>query len=73
MITGTGLGSGFDITSVILADVPVLRIINQTADSVLVTSGAYLGGPALGSVIVNSTSVGVSTMVNGFGYFSRTQ
>lgn len=62
-ITGTGLGSGADITAVTLHGVPA-TIVNQTDAQVVVTAGAgnlptlNVAGLPAGDVVVNSTSRG---------------
>jgi N-acetylneuraminic acid mutarotase len=64
-ITGTGLGSGSDITNVTICGV-VAAIQNQTANSVTVVASASEGGT--GEVQAFSSSCGLTTFVNGYTY-----
>lgn len=62
-ISGTGLGSGSDVTNVTICGVPAL-ILSQTGNSVTVV--VLAGGSGTGNIQVYSTSVGVTTFVNAY-------
>lgn len=68
VINGTGIGSGSDITSVTLNGVTVAQILSQTTDSVTVVAGDGTGHQGNGNIVLQSTSVGTSTLTNGYTY-----
>eukprot|EP00698_Gefionella_okellyi_P005120 TRINITY_DN146_c0_g2_i1.p1 TRINITY_DN146_c0_g2~~TRINITY_DN146_c0_g2_i1.p1 ORF type:complete len:3536 (-),score=1053.92 TRINITY_DN146_c0_g2_i1:83-9331(-) len=63
-ITGTGIGSGSDINTVLLNGISA-TLGAQTADTVTVTSNA---GSGRGNVTVMSTSVGTTVGINAWTY-----
>eukprot|EP00698_Gefionella_okellyi_P010300 TRINITY_DN2665_c0_g1_i1.p1 TRINITY_DN2665_c0_g1~~TRINITY_DN2665_c0_g1_i1.p1 ORF type:complete len:2847 (+),score=703.53 TRINITY_DN2665_c0_g1_i1:1189-8541(+) len=65
IVSSTVLGAGADITVVSLAGVTAV-ITGQTASDVTVTAAAGAAGP--GTVEVTSTSIGLSSLVNGYTY-----
>eukprot|EP00698_Gefionella_okellyi_P025823 TRINITY_DN9606_c0_g1_i1.p1 TRINITY_DN9606_c0_g1~~TRINITY_DN9606_c0_g1_i1.p1 ORF type:complete len:5899 (-),score=1194.87 TRINITY_DN9606_c0_g1_i1:131-16627(-) len=66
-VSGTTLGAGNDITTVLLAGVPA-QILSQGASSVTVSSGACSGCIGTGNVTVISTSRGDSVLLSSFTY-----
>lgn len=69
-ISGLGLGDGSDITSVVCGGI-VAKIVSQTADQVIVATGASQTTGA-GDVVVTSTTRGASTKPSGYTYVLRT-
>jgi len=64
-ITGTNLGNGTDITSVIIRNSPA-TITSQGTDYVIAVT--TMGSVGRGNVQVESTSFGISTLTNGYVY-----
>lgn len=67
-ISGTNFGSGSDITSVTLNGVAVSQIVSQTASNVVVVAGDGTGHQGSGSIVVQSISIGTSTLANSYAY-----
>ena len=66
-ISGTDLGSGADITNVLLRGVSATIQPGQTATNLIVLAGACVSwGP--GDILVQSTSRGTSLLTNGYSY-----
>ena len=68
-ISGSSLGSGSDITSVLIKGVAA-AIVSQTPSSVIVTTGAATQGQ--GDVEVHSVSFGSARLVNAYLYNDST-
>jgi hypothetical protein len=66
-ITGTGLGSGSDVTNVTLCGVNAHSIVSQSATQVVIVAGAA-PGDVTGAVAIYSASEGVSELEDGFSY-----
>ena len=66
-IIGTNLGSGADITNVMLCGVSASSIVSQDATQVVIVAGAS-GSSVTGDVRVFSVTYGESVLTNGFAY-----
>ena len=68
-VTGSNLGNGDDITSVIVGGTAVSLIGAQTTNSVIIATPEHVEGVT--DVIVRSTSYGQSVFVDAFTYVPR--
>lgn len=65
-ISGANFGSGWDINSVTICCVEVCNIILQSSNLVVVYPNT--GIPGTGDIVINSKSLGKTTIKNGFTY-----
>lgn len=65
-ISGSNLGSGWDINSVTICGVEVCHIIIQSSNVVIVYPNS--GTPGTGDIVITSESMGKTTIENGFTY-----